>query len=75
MSKIIRRTVVETQVAVAARASRAQEENFRQEKEQLREGLIVDNASPGRRPQVWQQYQTWGVDKSLVVQRDLRNRM
>lgn len=75
MANVIRRSVSESMVAAAARASRVQEENFRQEKENMREGLVADNASPGRRSQVWQQFNVWGVDKTLIIQRDTRNRM
>ena len=75
MANIIRRSVAEVQVAVAARASQREAENFRQEKEQMRDGLVVDNSSPGRKAQRWQQYNVWGIDKTLVVQRDTRNRM
>lgn len=75
MSKIIRRTVSEVAIAVAARASQREVENFRQEKENMKDGLIADNSVPGRKAQVWQQYNVWGIDKSLIVQRDTRNRM
>jgi hypothetical protein len=78
MANVIRRSVREAQVARSDReVERRVERALEEEKALLQEKKdtlfpIVDNSSPGRKAQVWQQYQAWGPDKSLIVRKDTR---
>jgi hypothetical protein len=77
MANIIRRSVAEVQVAVAARIAAKHKEDGEKLRDEKRDMYAdsFDNSSPNRRAQTWQQYNSWGLDKTLIVQRDTRNRM
>ncbi len=78
MANVVRRSVREAQVARSDReVERQVERAIEEEKALLQEKKdvlfpVVDNSSPGRKAQTWQQYQVWGPDRSLIVRKDTR---
>lgn len=72
MANVVRRSVAQAQAARNDReVERQVEKALLQEKKDVL-FPVVDNSSPGRKAQVWQQYQVWGPDRSLIVRKDTR---
>lgn len=78
MANVIRRSVAQALVARSERdIERQVEAQMEAEKALIQEKKdtlfpIIDNSSPGRKAQMWQQFQVWGPDKSLIVRKDTR---
>lgn len=72
MANVVRRSVAQALVARSERDIERQVEAQMEEKRELFSKNMVDNSSPGRKAQMWQQFQVWGPDKSLIVRKDTR---